>query len=401
MNVWRYQPNRLAILSLVALGIVAASLWYSNRLVQQMAAKEERLVRFWADALELINDPETSPQETQFLLNQVILNTRENQQLVYVPAILTDSTGQHPRMHNLQFPKGLSEADSLERLLDELAYMKHEAGYAPIRVNLPTGGYQLVYFRETDTLQRLRYFPYVTLLVLGLFVSIVFVNYYIAQRSQLNKVWAGLAKETAHQLGTPISALLAWVELLRLEVREDQQEVVQELEKDIHHLDRIAKRFSKVGSEPELERHDLRETLRKSMDYYRKRSSTKVNFELNDRLGEDPGQADITPMLFEWVIENLLKNALDAGATRIELSLFRKKQEYLIDVDDNGKGIAKRSQKNIFKPGVTSKKRGWGLGLSLARRIIRSFHHGRILLRWSEPGKGSSFRVAVPVPREK
>jgi signal transduction histidine kinase len=331
-----------------------------------------------------------------FIFNRIV-RSAEKDPVIYVPAIVTDSTGQRPIMNNLDFPEDLKPSEKQQYLAEELERIKARSDYKPLRVELPEGGYQLIYYRETDELIQLRYYPFVILLVTTLLLGLAFLNIYVSQRSQLNKVWAGLAKETAHQLGSPISALLGWIQLLRAnaEGQPEQQEVIDELEKDVSQLDKIANRFSKIGSAPELEYADLRASLERSIAYLRKRSSKNVNITLHYRLetGEAPA---FSPPLFEWVIENLVKNALDASAKNVTLYVFSRRKGFVIDIEDDGKGFAYNKRKEIFKPGYTTKKRGWGLGLSLAKRIIESYHRGKIFVRFTAPGQGTSFRITLP-----
>lgn len=373
--------------------LVAGLLWYSNHLVSQLAEKEERLVRFWADAAEHIYN--STDADANFLLENVLL--KDDDPMFYVPAILTDSSGQRPLMHNLEFSEGISQQDSIEQLNQRLEEMQSSTAYDPIRVTLPDSTYQLVFFRETDELRQLRYFPYITVVVVLLFLGFVFANVYLSQRSQLNKVWVGLAKETAHQLGTPISALMGWIGLLDANAEtEDDREIVEELEKDVDKLNVIAERFSKIGSDPDLRPTMPGQLLERSVRYFQRRSASKVNITLAAELPTG-FQMPLSAALLEWVIENLIKNALDAGATQVKLHAQLLGKQLIIEVNDNGRGISQKNARAIFRPGFTTKKRGWGLGLSLARRIVEHFHKGRIALKHSEPGKGTTFRITLPV----
>ena len=391
----RIKINSIYLLSVLAVGIVGFSLWYSNQLVSRLADKEERLVEFWADVAEYIYNNQN--EEAMFLLNNVLLQSPDNDPVVSVPAILTDSLGQHPLMHNFRFGGSLSAEDSLARIESELADMRSNPNFEPIRIELPSGDFQLVYYRETDELIQLRYYPYITIGVLLFFVGVVIANFVIVQRNRLNKVWVGLAKETAHQLGTPISGLMAWIELLkmRLETEEDQ-EILQELENDIAKLNIIAERFSKIGSPPDLATIEPIPVIDKAADYLRQRSSKKVTIEVIDKT--PPGLTlPLSELLFSWVIENLLRNALDAGAYTIKLYCFQRGKTLYIDIEDDGHGMSAKVAKSVFKPGYTTKKRGWGLGLSLVQRIVRNFHRGSISLKFTEPGKGTTFRIQLPI----
>jgi signal transduction histidine kinase len=361
-------------------------------LVTQLAAKEERLVAFWAEVAEYIYSNQND--ESFFLINNVLLHSPDRPPVVSVPAILTDSLAQAPLMHNLDFGGRYSPRDSARQVLREFEAMKSSPDFKPIRIELPTGGYQWVYYRETDELRQLRIFPVLTLGVLVVFLGFLIVNFVIAQRSQLNKVWVGLAKETAHQLGTPISGLIAWVELLKLQPETDP-ELAVELEKDVQKLKLIADRFSKIGSSPDLVPTNLVQILEEALAYARRRSPRGMHFSLHSELPPD-FSPPLSPLLFGWVIENLLRNAVDAGATEIKLYAFMRGKQFVVDIEDNGSGMTRKVMRSVFKPGFTTKKRGWGLGLSLAQRIINSYHKGSISIRFSEPGKGTTFRVQLP-----
>jgi two-component system, sporulation sensor kinase E len=392
---WLPQWNYLYVFSTIAVVIVGASLWYSNNLVSKLANKEERLVEFWTEAYKFITANDEC--ESIFLTNSIII---KRPYVIHVPAILTDQQG-NILMNNIEFDSTVSEGRRKSLLQQELGRMK-SSNFKPLVVEYAPGRYHYVYYRETDELIQLRYYPYITFLLLAVFIAIVFTNFSIAQRSQQNKVWAGLAKETAHQLGTPISGLIAWIELLKLKIKDEEDDmIVQELEKDINHLQNIADRFSKVGSEPDLMPYPLSQLLEQSMVYVRSRvSQRKVTIELEDQLPAG-FKTMLSPPLFEWVIENLLKNAIDAvtgkpdGKILIQAQL--RNNQIQIDVCDNGKGITRADLRSIFKPGFTTKKRGWGLGLSLSRRIIVRFHRGRIFVRKTEIDKGTTFRILLPL----
>jgi len=389
------RANYLVVFSAVAALIVVGSLVYSYNIVSKLAEKEEQLVAFWADAYEFIATSDNC--ETVFLSNNIIIRKPP---IVHVPAIITDMQG-IPVMNNLNMDSTLSQEDIPDLIESELKRMKN-SGFAPIEVEYAPGKKHYVYYRETDELIQLRYYPYVTFVLLVIFIAIVAVNFNIAQRSQQNKLWAGLARETAHQLGTPISGLMAWVELLKLKMlTEDDEMVVTELEKDIQHLQVIADRFSKIGSEPDLVEHSVSDLLERATEYVRRRvSSRKLHLILYDELPPD-FKARISPPLFEWVIENLLKNAVDATVHRndglISVEAFCRSGALIVDISDNGKGIARNVMGSVFQPGFTTKKRGWGLGLSLSRRIIERFHRGKITVRRSEIDKGTTFRIVIPL----
>ena len=383
------------LLGAAAAAFVLASLWYTNRLVGQLAEKERRLVDFWAEVYQYISRNE-DPEST-FLIEHFVL--RRDSAIIQVPAVVADENG-NPVMHNLHFPADLPEDEQQKVVARELKKMM-SGGYAPIRVEYTPGNFQSVWYRETDELVQLRYFPVLTSLVLTVFVVVVFVNFYVSQRSRQNKVWAGLARETAHQLGTPITGLVGWIQLLDDTARtDDERMVVEELTKDVERLERIAERFSKIGSVPELAPYSMPKILTHAVEYVAARigKSGRVEVKLDSDLAPDCA-VEMSPTLFEWVVENLVKNALDALGGMEGFVLITARDvgdEIIMDVSDSGKGIPRRDFRRVFQPGFTTKKRGWGLGLSLSKRIVENFHAGRIFVLRSEPSAGTTFRVVLP-----
>ncbi|TAE49766.1 MAG: sensor histidine kinase, partial [Bacteroidetes bacterium] len=274
--------------------------------------------------------------------------------------------------------------------------------YEPVKVEFAPGRYNEVIYGQSPLLKQLRWFPLVQMLAALFFIGLVFANFVVALRGEQNKVWVGLAKETAHQLGTPVSSLMAWIELLKLraEERPEDKELIQEMESDVLRLENIAERFSKIGSQPELIEVSLKTVLDRSADYIQKRMTRggKVRFRLDNEIPLD-SKLHINPQLFDWVIENLLKNALDAIGDKggeIVVHAGEKNNQIFIDVTDTGKGMPSNLHRKVFEPGFTTKKRGWGLGLSLSRRIIENYHKGKIFVKFSEPGKGTTFRISLP-----
>ena len=258
----------------------------------------------------------------------------------------------------------------------------------------------MIYYGESLWLQRLSFYPYIQWGVIVLFFVVVLFFFTLAKRAEQNRVWAGLSKETAHQLGTPISSLMAWVELMKEEGTATQ--LVPEMEKDINRLQTIAERFSKVGSVPELKAEAVDQVIDSTMAYMRRRVSSQVSISCHCG-GQVPVLAPLSVPLFEWVIENLCKNAVDAmqGRGKIDIQLSQENGNVTIDITDTGKGIAKSKFKTVFSPGFTTKQRGWGLGLSLAKRIIEEYHHGRICVKQSEIGRGTTFRIELPAARQQ
>lgn len=385
--------RQLVIFALVAVAITIVSLLYSNRLARQLLDQEVSRMDLYARALEFVGDLELDPDncELEWVTQNMIKRNTE------IPTVLV-LDGEISSTNNLPIDSTLSGAD---RKTAELAYLeKLKAQGSPAPLQIPYYGKELmIYYDESDMLKQLRWYPYLMLLVIVVFISVVFGSFFIAKRNEQNKVWVGMAKETAHQLGTPVSSLMAWVELLELnsEGREEDQELVEELKKDVNRLRTIAERFSKIGSVPELSPMNLTGLIERSSEYLRKRMPKKVVLEVITEVSPD-AEIEVNESLFEWVIENLLKNALDAikdqGKITIQTSLRGK--EYIIDVSDTGKGIPKSQFKEVFRPGFTTKKRGWGLGLSLSKRVVENYHKGRIFVLNSELGKGTTFRVVLP-----
>lgn len=366
----------------MAILIGAASFQYTNWLSKNMAAEEHRSVALWAEATRLLSSPSADQSGNMaFLLNILESNTG-------IPIILTDSLRHIITTANIRFKPHKKE----QILQVELRKMMREN--EPIEIVVSDTEKQYIYYRDSRILQNLKYYPLVQFTVISLFVFLAYWSFNISKKAEQNQVWVGMSKETAHQLGTPISSLMAWVELLR--AQNIGPELIEEFEKDINRLEKITERFSKIGSKPELQIEDLRKTVVSTVTYLQTRSSSKVHFQME--FPDD--KAFITPhnpALISWVIENLSKNAIDAmgNSGKITLSLRETESQIQLDVADNGKGIAKSQFKTIFEPGFTTKKRGWGLGLSLAKRIVENYHQGKIFIKQSELGKGTTFRILL------
>jgi signal transduction histidine kinase len=305
-----------------------------------------------------------------------------------VPVIITDSS----RKNILAF----GNLDS--SLVDDSAWIRRTIGEMssnpPIIIDLQEQGKRYIYYQDSYLLNQLRYYPIIQFGVIGVFLFISYLLFSVARRSEQNKVWAGMAKETAHQLGTPLSSLMAWVEYLKL--KGVAENTTSEIEKDIVRLDTIAQRFSKIGSPPKLETENLCNVVRDAVGYLKPRTSKNIQYKLNFK-DEDEILLPLNRTLLEWVVENLCRNAVDAmdGRGTIEIDIIPDEKQVFIDISDTGKGIPKNMHKSIFNPGFTSKQRGWGLGLTLSRRIIEYYHRGRIFVKSSTPGKGTTFRILV------
>lgn len=373
------------ILVIAAILIAAVSLIVSHLLVRDLAIEEQHKMEVWAEAMHSLN---TADETTD--LNLVLKVIDENNT---IPVIVTDDHGDVQTFRNVPL-KAHDAADSL-RQAAMLAGEWNAEGRS-IKIELDgTSSYLNVSYDESLMIKRLTRYPYVQLGVVLIFVVIAIFALMTSKRAEQNKVWVGLSKETAHQLGTPISSMMAWTEVLKESYPDD--ELIPEMEKDVRRLQRIAERFSKIGSAPELVPTSINEVLQRVVEYMERRTSKKVV--IQSLLPLEPVIVNMNASLFEWVIENLCKNAVDAmeGSGRITIMMQREDNRLAIEVSDTGKGIARRNLQTVFKPGYTTKKRGWGLGLSLAKRIIEEYHHGKIYVLRSEVGVGTTFKIEVPV----
>lgn len=370
------------LLLLLAVAIGIGSFLYTNWLVKKMAFEERKNVELWAEATEkLISTDISSNQDITFLVDVINRNTS-------IPIIHTDSLDHILNVRNIVF----EEANKEKILASELKKMKSEN--LPIIISVSETEKQYLYYRDSVLLQNLKYYPVIQFAVIFLFILVSYLAFSSSRNAEQNQVWVGMSKETAHQLGTPISSLMAWVELLKMQNVDET--LIKEFEKDTQRLEKITERFSKIGSVPELISTDVAETIRSTVAYLRTRSSGKVKFIL-DFNEQEKVEVPLNASLFSWVIENLCKNAIDAmnNSGTIEISIAEKGDQILIDVSDTGKGIAKGYFKTVFQPGFTTKKRGWGLGLSLAKRIVENYHKGKIFLKQSEINKGTTFRIIL------
>lgn len=368
------------ILFVVAVVIGAFSLFFTNRLVRELRAEEIKKITLWAKAFEEL---QKAGFEEDITLLSTILSGNTT-----VPVILVDGNGEIISTLNVDSAK-LQNKKYIGNLLEEM----NEA-YKPIEITLPDKQKNYVYYKESTLLTKLFYYPIIQVVIIALFVLVAYLAFSSSRRAEQDRVWVGMSRETAHQLGTPISSLLAWIELLKID--SNYKELLPEIEKDVLRLKKISRRFSKIGSMPELELVDLNKTVQSVVEYLRLRSPRKVNYSFHKN-DNDEIFAPVNPELFEWVIENLCKNAIDAmgAGGNIEISITNHIQVVYVDVSDTGKGISKRKYKTVFQPGYTTKKRGWGLGLSLVKRIIEEYHRGSIFVKESEINKGTTFRIVI------
>ena len=367
------------ILFFAAIVIGVATLWFTNGLVKDLKDEERTKVKIWAKATEQTTDIENLNEDISFIFEVINHNNT-------IPVILTDAQGKILYHKNFS-PKKVKKAGYLEgQLLSMIQNIE------PIIFEYADGKENRIYYKDSNILIRLRIFPYIILTVVALFVLIGYLAFSASRKSEQNKVWAGMARETAHQIGTPLSSLMGWVALLQ--DKEGVDDIALEMNKDILRLQTIAERFSKIGSHPELTKLDITKTLKHSFNYMKDRSSSKVLYTI-----DMPTQifAFINPQLFGWVTENIIRNAIDALAQKgsINLSVKALNKKIYIDVTDSGKGIKSSQLKKVFVPGYTTKKRGWGLGLSLVKRIVEDYHKGQVFVLKSELTKGTTFRVIL------
>lgn len=380
-----YQTNQILkfIFIVGAMLIVLASTIFTNRLASKLSVEEQKKIEIWAEATrQLILADETT--DMNFILKIIEGNTT-------IPVIITDENDRMIDYRNIKSPVKNKE-EYFEKKIVKLKNKKPKLEIALKETNTK----QYIYYDDSMLLKQLYIFPYVQFGIIFSFFIIVILAFASTKRAEQNKVWVGLSKETAHQLGTPISSLLAWIELLKLRYQNDT--LINDMEKDVNRLRVIADRFSKIGSKPDLKKSDLRETLTNAVNYMNNRSSNKIEISLNFA-SELPVTVPLNVPLFEWVIENLCKNAIDAlnGAGKINLNVKNSDNEVIIDVSDTGKGLERNLYQAIFSPGFTTKERGWGLGLSLAKRIIEEYHKGKIFVKHSEVNVGTTFRIILPL----
>jgi signal transduction histidine kinase len=413
MNIYSKKQRWKLMLSLLAILICVASVFITNKLVKELKSEETKKIEIWAQATkQLVN----SYSQGDFSLAIKVVSENRN-----IPVILIDECDSILETRNINF---FSNSDSIvlnkydeiryninplekdsvttikaEKLLKQYKLHLREtlnemkaSGDEPIEINF-IGDKQWIYYADSELLNNLRYYPIYQLLFIFIFVFIGYMVFSSARKSEQNQVWAGMAKETAHQIATPLSSLMAWSELIKNEKNED---MIFEMKKDLHRLETIADRFSKIGSKPKLEKHEIISIVEKSVRYLKSRLSQNTEFIIENN--EQELYVNINKTLLEWVIENICKNAVDAmqGKGKIKIAINQNDSTIQIIIKDTGKGIDKLLISDIFKPGVTSKARGWGLGLSLSKRIIEDYHKGKLFLLESNEQNGTSFAIVLP-----
>ena len=377
------------ILIIFTLVISCSSIYYTEKLVKKLAEREEKMIDLYAKGLKFIVSPDNNGN-ISFLFNEIIEANNS------IPVILTDDKHNPISSKNIELPEKISEASANKILVKELVSMKEQ--HAPILVEYPELGIRnYIYYKNSYLLTQLLYYPYLQLAVVTFFGFIAFLAFSYARTAEQNRIWVGLAKETAHQLGTPISSLMAWVEIFKSTPALAEHTIVEELDKDIKRLEIVTSRFSNIGSTPKLIEENVLDVMNEGVDYLKNRVSKKISITVNTNLNEDY-TIPINKPLFSWVIENLVKNAVDAMNNKGTINIIISQEQVdkiIIDVIDDGNGMTKKQAKQAFNAGFTTKKRGWGLGLTLVKRIVEEYQGGKIKIKNSEIDKGTTFRIEM------
>jgi signal transduction histidine kinase len=400
MNSYQYNQQWKFILLIFAAVIAIASLAYTNYLIKNLSVAERTKAEVWAMSTQnIFNMPDINDEFTTY-----IYAVRDK---LSVPAIITDSRD------SIIYWKGLDETKTNININADLVMqgsevVKYDPSYfkkqlnimksqhEPITVDLYAGDKWTIYYKDSTLLSQLRIFPYIQLSLIAVFLFIAYTVFISIKRSEQNQVWVGMAKETAHQLGTPISSLMAWLELIKSKFNADNDPLIQEMEQDVKRLEVVADRFSKIGSKPVLEPHNIYDVITVFVNYFKIRISDKITFTVS---GDKHSEALINIPLFDWVLENILKNAANAIPSTGNIDIFITenlvKEQIYIDIHDTGKGIPRSKFDAVFQPGYTTRKRGWGLGLSLTKRIVENYHQGEVFIKDSEVDKGTTFRIVL------
>lgn len=401
-NIYDIRRYGIIIFMVMSMAVVGVFLYYSDTLVRDLARQERARMEIWANATREIvksagNESDQADSSTMDFLMSIIEDNSN------IPVLLTDGDGNIMMHRNFSLPEPpdptaplfISERNEkfLRAKLDKMLLTPNV-----IEIDMGDGERQYLYYEDSSLLKALNYYPYIQVIVLIVFIAIVYFAVSSTKRAEQNKIWVGLSKETAHQLGTPISSLMAWIELL--DAQGTDKEIINEMDKDLKRLSTIASRFSKIGSRPTMEAGDLNTAMANAAGYMSTRISRRIK--LTTVPSQVPLPVRLSTPLIEWVMENLIKNAVDAtsGSGTITITAFPDKDSAVIEVSDTGKGISKKMQRHIFNPGFTTKERGWGLGLTLSRRIIEEYHDGHIFIKRSELGVGTTFTIEVPLIRK-
>jgi anti-sigma regulatory factor (Ser/Thr protein kinase) len=380
VKVFRHKTLWKLFLLLFAVLTGMGSLIYTENLVRKLKIEERKNVELWAEATRLISLPDTS-QNVEFL--STIIENNNN-----VPVILTDETDSIIAARNFD-PNKINDYKYIRKKLEKIKEKNK-----PIINNLENGHFNLIYYKDSIILTLLIFYPYIQLGLIILFILVSYIAFSSSRKAEQNQVWVGMSKETAHQLGTPTSSLSGWIEILQNKYPEIS--ITAELARDVERLEKVTERFSRIGSRPLMTSENIVTIISRTVDYLKSRASSKVKFTF-DPSNKNEVIVPVNSALFEWVIENVSKNAIDAmeGSGEITIRIVETEKQALIDVSDTGKGIPKSAFNKVFNPGFTTKQRGWGVGLSLAKRIIEEYHNGKIFVRHSEVGKGSCIRIVM------
>jgi hypothetical protein len=364
---------------LISFVIVSSILWNTYTFFQKFKHEERTRMEILAEAQKELSNANLDSNIT--LPDKIITSNNS------IPLILVDDKGEIIYANNLDSIKSLNPA----YLKKQLAIMKAEN--EPVEISYDGKNKQFIYYKDSDLLNKLTYYPLALILILVLFLAVIYFFYSSNKAAETNKLWTGMAKETAHQIGTPLSSLLGWIAILKMEKVDETY--IHEIEKDVHRLNTIANRFSKIGSTPELKKENIVDITKQAFDYLESRSSKQISFSFST--SDNEIYTKLNEELFGWVIENLIKNAIDAmlGKGELKLNIESSQKKVKITISDTGKGMPKKLFKQIFKPGFTTKKRGWGLGLSLSKRIVEDYHKGKIFVKKSELGKGTTFQILL------
>ena len=397
MNPYQQRKRWKYFLLAFAVVIASGSLFYTSYLIKGIKRSERTRAQLWALSIK----QQFSSDDNDFL--NYVFAVRDS---LTVPAIIVDEKGGFITTKGLDTTKTYIQVPVVEGQKDRSAkkydinYFKTEletmkAQHEPIRLKV-LGNNWYVYYQDSFVLRQLKIFPYIQLSVIAVFLVLAYTAFNSSRKSEQDQVWVGLAKETAHQLGTPISSLMAWVELMKEKFNAQDDQLIAEMENDIKRLEIVADRFSKIGSTPVLEEHQVYSVVKDFVDYFKVRVSNKITFEMR---GNPYLKAGLNIPLFDWVLENLLKNAVNAieskGSIKVEISGNKTKRQVFIDITDTGKGIPRNKFDTVFQPGYTTRKRGWGLGLSLTKRMVENYHDGQVFVRESEVGRGTTFRIVL------
>jgi K+-sensing histidine kinase KdpD len=390
--------NIKIILLFIALLIAVGTLYYTQNLVEKLQKKEREIVELYARGIEYVANSSNPNEDITFLFDNII-------KPIDFPLILTDAEDRvniynMTDVRNIEIDSTWSETELSNFLSEQIKEM--DETHSPIKVTYEdTLVLTKIHYGDSEHIKQLRYYPFVQILIASLFIVIGYVGFSSIKRSEQSNIFVGMAKETAHQFGTPISSLMGWLEMLKIHYKDPDKvlDITEEITNDVEKLNKITYRFSKIGSKPELKTVLIVEELKKVTDYFERRlpqSGKQVTLKI---AGDKQVTANINPELFEWVIENLIKNALDAIEQKngsININVAETKNNVEIELHDSGKGIEMKRRKDVFRPGYSTKKRGWGLGLSLSKRIIESYHGGKIFVKYSAPGEGTTFKIILP-----